>query len=85
MSFKLDIDTPSIEVPIALEILSDTELHHLIDEFFFELHFRCEIMMYCGWKTKMPVEYMGLKLDRLHALNFFQQLRKVGIRAHFWP
>ena len=85
VSFKLDVDTPSIEIPIALELLSNNDLHGLIDEFFFELHFRCEIMMYCGWEDKMPEELLGLKLNREHVLEYFQNLRKVGIRSHFWP
>lgn len=81
----MDIDTPEIEIPIALEILSNTELHSLIDEFFFELHFRCEILMFCGWGNRIPYDFMGMKLNRENALNYFQSLRKVGIRSHIWP
>jgi hypothetical protein len=40
VSFKLDIDTPQVEIPIALELLRNDEVGGLIDEFFFELHFR---------------------------------------------
>ncbi len=40
VSFKLDIDTPTVEVPIALELLKDPMYAHLVDEFFFELHFK---------------------------------------------
>ena len=57
----------------------------LVDEFFFELHFRCDVMMTCGWGNKMPLELAGLPLDRHHALGLFSDLRKNGIRAHFWP
>ena len=85
VSFKLDIDTPSVEIPLALELLRNPHVSKLVDEFFFELHFRCEIMKRCGWKDKMPEEYMGLQLDRLHAMLYFQELRKLGIRAHIWP
>ena len=85
MSFKLDVDTPSVEIPIALEILNDPEIHPLIDEFFFELHFRCEVLMDCGWGRKIPEEWDGLKLDRPSALKLFRDLRMKGIRAHFWP
>lgn len=85
VSFKLDVDTPSIEIPIALELLSNNDLHELIDEFFFELHFRCEIMMYCGWGMNIPDEYFGQKLDRLSTLQLFRDFRDFGIRAHFWP
>jgi hypothetical protein len=40
VAFKLDIDHPDMEMPIALSLLSDPSLALLIDEFFFELHFR---------------------------------------------
>ena len=86
VSFKLDIDTPAVEIPIALELLNpESAFAGLVDEFFFELHFRCEIMMPCGWDDKMPEEYAGLKLDRFGALKFFSDIRRKGIRAHFWP
>ncbi len=85
VSFKLDIDTPEVEIPIAMELLRNPEMAKLIDEFFFELHFRCEVLMYCGWGDAMPQEYHGLKLDRESALNFFKKLRDAGIRSHFWP
>jgi hypothetical protein len=45
VAFKLDIDAATIEVPIALDLLKDDTLASLVDEFFFELHFRCEFMM----------------------------------------
>jgi hypothetical protein len=60
VSFKLDIDTPTVEIPLAMELLQDPQLLGLVDEFFFELHFRCEVLMYCGWKDKMLQEYNGL-------------------------
>lgn len=87
VSFKLDIDTPSVEIPTVLEILKDESLQRLIGEFFFELHFRCEIMMYCGWGegNKVPEESFGVKLHRWNVLDLFQQLRKAGVRSHFWP
>ena len=86
VSFKLDIDTPAVEIPIALELLNpESAFAGLVDEFFFELHFRCEIMMHCGWGHKVPREFAGLKLDRYGALKFFSDIRRKGIRAHFWP
>jgi hypothetical protein len=85
VAFKLDVDTPEIEIPIVQEILRNTSVQRLVDEFFFELHFRCEIMMTCGWEDKMPIVSHGLVLDRPSALKLFQDLRQVGIRAHFWP
>ena len=88
VSFKLDIDCPEVEIPIVLQLLNDTTLIELVDEFFFELHFRCEVMMRCGWGTDsiaIPYEMLGLQLDRSHALELFSGLRQKGIRAHIWP
>ena len=85
VAFKLDIDKPETEIPIAMEILENVDVRNLVDEFFFELHFRCEIMMTCAWGTKMPPTYLGLNLSRSHAMDFFQRFRLHGIRSHFWP
>lgn len=85
VTFKLDVDTPSVEIPIVLNMLNNSKIHSLVDEFFFELHFRCEVMMPCAWLHDIPESYQGLKLDRPSALKLFRDLRKSGIRAHFWP
>lgn len=90
VSFKLDIDTPSVEIPLALQLLSDKggngtyALSELVDEFFFELHFQCELLQYCGWGINPP-ETNGFILDRVHALQYFRQVRDLGVRAHIWP
>lgn len=92
VAFKLDIDWPLTEMPIAASLLTNPEDNKLVDEFFFELHFRCEVMMSnngpgngCGWGTNIPMEREGIILERPHILAFFRQLRETGIRAHFWP
>lgn len=85
VSFKLDIDTPEVEIPIVMEILNNTKVQQLLDEFFFELHFRCEVMRDCGWEWRMPNTFQGLTLDRPAALKLFRELRNKGIRAHIWP
>ena len=85
VAFKLDIDTPEIEIPIVLELLRHPEKAAFIDDFFFELHFRCEFLMYCGWGTEIPEESYGLQLTRSHALKLFLRLREQGMRAHIWP
>lgn len=85
VAFKLDIDTPDIEVPLVLSLLANSSFSELVDEFFFELHFRCEIMMPCGWDSAMPEQFRGLRLDRPGALELFRDLRSKGVRAHFWP
>ena len=89
VAFKLDVDTPEVEIPIALEILKDSMIVNLIDEFFFELHFRCDLLMHCsknsGWGNRIPNVFLGMELSRLSSMTFFQQLRRLGIRSHFWP
>jgi hypothetical protein len=47
VSFKLDIDHPDTEMPIALSLLSDPVFAELVDEFFFELHFR-SVNVHCS-------------------------------------
>lgn len=86
VSFKLDIDTPSVEVPIALRILREQGLLDLIDEYFFELHFDCEFLSHDrgAWGPPPPPEIDGLRMNRLGALTYFQELRKNGLRAHIW-
>eukprot|EP01041_Mallomonas_annulata_P001361 gene1361-2632_t len=93
VSFKLDIDTVDVELPIALELLTNSEFSSLIDEFFFELHFKCEILEKI-WTTAspenrfpepIPASFGEMKLVRAEVLGFFGQLRQKGIRAHFWP
>lgn len=85
VSFKLDIDTPAVELPIAIQLLQDPKISNLIDEFFFELHFRCEVMTSCGWGKRVPAESHGFTLERPQVLQFFLDLRRKGIRAHIWP
>ena len=92
VAFKLDIDWPLTEMPIAASLLRNAEDNALVDEFFFELHFRCEVMMSvggpgngCGWGTSIPFEREGIRLERPDVLIYFRQLRETGIRAHFWP
>lgn len=85
VSFKLDIDTATVELPIALQLLRDPGFYRLVDEFFFELHFLCEIMLNCGWtRSEIPGEFDGLKLQRYEVMKLFQDLRFQGVRSHFW-
>ena len=74
-----------MEVPIALDLLNNPLFTELVDEFFFELHFRCEFLGVCCWGYGMPESSNGLKLFRASALEFFANLRHKGIRSHFWP
>jgi len=85
VAFKLDIDHPDMEMPIAMKLLQDPAVTALVDEFFFELHFRCEVMTSCGWGKRVPKHSHGLELVRSKVLRFFIELRQKGIRAHIWP
>ena len=64
-------------------LLGRPDLIELVDEFFFEFHFRCEIMSRCGWGDVPQVGSLGN--DRFSAMKLFSELRKKGVRAHFWP
>lgn len=69
VAFKLDIDNPDMEMPIALMLRDRPEVFSLVDEFFFELHFR-----YAWCRQPSPVE-LRLKWHRnpfaaACALNF---------------
>ena len=85
VAVKLDIDHPETELPIAFQIAKDPYMAQMIDEFFFEFHFQCEFLMYCGFGTKIPEFVDGFKMDRPHVLEFFRNLRERGMRAHMWP
>jgi hypothetical protein len=76
---KLDIDTNSIELPLAQQLLEDKDGIYvkLIDQFYFEHHVHLqELRPY--WRSSMS----GTIKD---SLELFHGLRKKGIPAHFWP
>lgn len=85
VSLKLDLPDLLDEVSVAQEILHDSALRNLVDEFFFEFRFRCEVMMGCGWSYGIPAVADGFVLNRYNVMKFFHDLRVAGIRAHFWP
>ena len=85
VAFKLDIDTPTVEIPTVLNLLKDSVLQNLVDEFFFELHFQCEVTGHWWNGHDIPSNYMGISLRRESAMSIFRDLREKGIRAHFWP
>eukprot|EP00536_Pseudo-nitzschia_multiseries_P016787 jgi/Psemu1/299337/fgenesh1_pm.1237_\ len=74
---KLDTDTPSVEVHLALQILNDPKYHNLIDQFYFEHHVNlAELKPFWDDSVYGTVE---------QSLRLFQDLRKKGVPAHFWP
>ena len=73
---KLDIDTSSIEIPLAKQLLTDDRLSNLIDSFYFEHHVHMQELA-PNWKTSMQ----GTMKE---SLELFYGLRKKGIPAHSW-
>lgn len=73
---KLDVDTSSVEMPLAQQPLKYKQFHSLVDHFYFEHHVKISEMDY-HWSTsrKGSIE---------QSLNLFQGLRKKGIPSHFW-
>merc|ERR1712150_453288 len=41
---KMDIDTPSVEMPLFEQLRTDPELHELVDVFYFEHHVQMDEM-----------------------------------------
>jgi hypothetical protein len=74
---KLDIDTPRVEH----KILDIIEKHaHLVDELFHEYHFWFDGLNF-GWGSN---RHLRETHNVTTAVRRMQQLRKKGVRAHFW-
>eukprot|EP00536_Pseudo-nitzschia_multiseries_P017537 jgi/Psemu1/299496/fgenesh1_pm.1618_\ len=74
---KLDIDTASVEYPLALQILNDMTYHNLIDQFYFEHHVHlAELSPWWGITMEGTVN---------DSLKLFHNMRQKGVPAHFWP
>jgi hypothetical protein len=72
---KLDIDTPSVEGPLARQLLEDTALQALVDVFFFEHHVHINDFKWPG----------GMEGTLVDSYDLFRRLREAGIAAHSWP
>jgi hypothetical protein len=72
----LDIDTPRLEMPLALQLLEDERLGKLVDQFYFEHHVHLSEIA-TSWAGTMS----GSVQD---SLGLFHRLREKGIPAHFW-
>ena len=74
---KIDIDHPETEIALIQRILDEPRLALLIDEMFWEHHTEFSPMS-SGWANfPMPD-------DQEMSYNYFEQLRKMGIRIHSW-
>ena len=78
---KLDIDTPSIEMPLANQILENPTYQELIDLFYFEHH--VHIGDFTNWSTGSAKDSITDTIE--DTLNLFSSLREKGVSAHFWP
>jgi len=77
---KLDIDTPSVEMPLFQQLLTDPQLHDFVDVFYFEHHVQMDEM-----ETYWGSAKLGLTQGTVvESLELFQALRKVGVAAHYW-
>ena len=76
---KLDIDTSSIEVPLARELLKDKDgvYSKIVDQFYFEHHVHLGELA-TNWGSTMDGSVA-------ESLDLFSNLRRKGIPAHFWP
>ena len=73
---KLDIDTASIEVPLAYQLLENESLLKIVDQFYFEHHVQVDELAK-WWKGSMN----GTVKE---SFDLMQGLRKKGVAAHFW-
>jgi len=76
-AFKLDIDTPEVELALVQQLLGNPQQTHAsLSEFFFEHHVR-GIMENYGWFHNVSGDFPG-------SYKIFTELRKLGVRAHSW-
>lgn len=77
---KLDIDTPSVEMPLFHQLLNDTQLHEIVDVFYFEHHVKMDEMQQ-WWGTHDSGRTEGTIFE---SLTLFNRLRRAGVAAHYW-
>lgn len=76
---KLDVDTSSVEVPLARQLLEDKGgvYSKLVDQFYFEHH------VHLGDLAPNWLQSMNGTVE--DSLDLFYGLREKGIPAHYWP
>jgi len=75
---KIDIDTSPLEEAFVNQLLADTELLGLVDEFYWEHHVRMKPVDF-AWRYSISKVYYPKDSQAL-----FARLRAAGIRAHSW-
>lgn len=78
IALKLDIDRPGYEQKLADQLLKDEELSGKVADFYYEKHFGAPGFPH----HSLPPH--GSPHDMSSVMNFFSDLRKKGIRAHYW-
>merc|ERR1719454_794141 len=73
---KVDVDTPSVELPWIQQILQCEDVSSRIDEFFFEHHVHSGTPMEARW-TNLNKKVAGYFADTYHLLS---EMRYRGIR-----
>jgi hypothetical protein len=72
---KLDIDTSSIELPIAKQLSDDPRYANMVDQFYFEHHVHMQEM------SRIYRSAMSGSLQ--HTFELFYGLRLKGVSSHF--
>jgi len=84
--FKLDIDSPQIELALVEQVLHDPHTAALIDEFYWEHVVAGSPMQSFGWGHDLRRQ--AARGEALQSLDdsyaYFGRLRRMGIRAHSW-
>mmetsp|Transcript_8096 Transcript_8096/g.25701 ORF Transcript_8096/g.25701 Transcript_8096/m.25701 type:complete len:348 (+) Transcript_8096:89-1132(+) len=84
--FKLDVDSPAIELALVEQILADPGTARLIDEFYWEHVVAGSPMQSFGWGHDLRRQ--AARGEALQSLDdsyaYFGRLRRMGIRAHSW-
>ncbi len=75
---KLDIDFPSIELPLVQQLLNEVDVRSKVDEFYFEHHVDADILS-MWWAED------GTSGSMKDSYDIFRRMREAGIRAHSWP
>ena len=75
--FKLDIDTPAVESALVQQLLTDTELHSVVDVLLYEDHYTIEDMR--KWWRNSTARNLS------ESIRMFTRLRSSGIAAQVWP
>ena len=82
VSVKVDIDYVQAELPIVMGIARRPELTALVDELFFEYHFNFDELDF-GWRSQTGARnHVNDTVD--DALSLMSELRRAGVRSHFW-